>query len=394
MGRKFTIIGEKNSGKTCYLLALYTQMGGQGINGYTIVTHQGEKSAEFIDISDNLINMDLSKDERFPPATNAVDEYDFNLCFNHETIMSFNWIDYPGGNLIKTGDVSAEQYEQVAKNIQESSVLFICIDGALLSKKYEINEKQYEIRDKIQKLNKLSIKVNTYFNKYISSGKKMPPVGFIITKYDICSEATSIDVLKQILPKAFSAFFTSSENLVGVIPVSLGMNISDDNYRGRFEPQDVHLPIFMGIHFALHDQIKADQDNLKKVDRNTTDINTLRRIISADQCELLNLQNTISALKTRKAKEEDHFFSFMIDKELVGSLKANIADAEKRAAALEDKIATNQRKISSNETENKNLKNLISNAQSSGNNFIEYLNQIIWFYGGEWHKSPFGGAVK
>ena len=33
--------------------------------------------------------------------------------------------------------------------------------------------------------------------------------------------------------------------------MSIGKNISENNYQGRLAPQQLHLPIFMGVWFAL-----------------------------------------------------------------------------------------------------------------------------------------------
>ncbi len=397
MGRKFTILGEQHSGKTCYLMALFRAMAGNGIEGYTITTQEVSDHNKLLIGCENLINRSLPQDERFPTASLVPEPYHFNLCFKHENIMPFDWLDYPGGYLLKKADITEEKYNEFTKNIQESSTLFICVDGELLSGENDT------IEDKIDKLFPLSTKVNVYFNAYISSGKKMPPVAFIVTKYDLCSKAKitddqgneramTKDDLKKILSESFTAFFTSSSNKVGIIPVTLGKKISDNNYQGRFAPQDVHLPIFMGIYFALRDQIKADRDNADKIHDKESDTDFLRRKIVEAQRELLNLQNEIASMRKRKLKEEDKFFLFR-DDALIASLRTKIAVAEREVERLEDKIDEMQRKIRANGAEIEQTKKLISSARPSGVNFAKYLDEIEWFSQGKW-QDGFGGLIE
>ena len=91
---KFTILGESESGKTCYLLAMYSAMS-QSINGYSIVAQDDRLDTDLLDAFYRLDDESLSKD-RFTAATDQAITYLFNLNYAHETIMPFQWIDYPG----------------------------------------------------------------------------------------------------------------------------------------------------------------------------------------------------------------------------------------------------------------------------------------------------------
>lgn len=380
MGRKFTILGDTNSGKTCYLLAIYAAMAG-GFEGYTIRAQQPEMHAKLLGDYKLLANKKLDHQNRFPTASFEVEEYSFNLGYANETFLPFKWIDYPGGNLVLTDTIDREQYEQVAQNIQESSVLFICIDGELLA------DKDDDTEDKIDNIRPISMTVNPYFNDYIDSGKKMPPVGFIITKYDLCCETTTPEELKKIIKEAFSPFFVKRENQIGIIPVSLGQNIADDNYHGKLRPQNVHLPIFMGIYFALCDEIKKNKSYRELISRNEQDIRNRKDKISSGQRELLDLKERISALRRRKATEEDHFFDFMKDKALIESLSNSIAVALEQVDKIEAEIAANQSKIRSNESENERTQKLIGNVRATEDMFDKFLNRIMWFFDGAWQTS-------
>lgn len=381
MGRKFTILGEAHSGKTCYLLAIYAAMAG-GFEGYSIRAQKPEVQAKLLDMYKALANKTLDQEDRFPEASFDVDYYSFNLGYANKTILPFDWIDYPGGNLVLRDNVDREQYDKVAKNIQESSVLFICVDGEFLADKDDDNE------DKIDNLKPLSMSINPYFNDYITSGKKMPPVGFIVTKYDLCCSATTSEDLKKILSKAFSPFFASrANNTVGIMPVSLGQNIAADNYHGKLRPVNVHLPIFMGIYFALCDQIKTNKNYQNLIDANRKDSDVRRSDISSRKNQLLSLRDRIATLRTQKYKEEDHFFDFMKDMNKIRALENQIYAAQQDIERLESAISLDESTIRSNESENERTRKLIQNVEANDEMFTEYLSHIMWFFDGAWQNS-------
>ena len=383
MDRKFTILGDTHSGKTCYLLAIYAAMAG-GFEGYTIRAQDPTVNAKLLDMYLTLEDEELDHPKRFPQASFDVENYSFNLGYANKTILPFDWIDYPGGNLVLRENVDREQYEKVAKNIQESSVLFICVDGEHLAKGNN--------HRKIRKLAPLSMSINPYFNDYLSN-KKLPPIGFIVTKYDLCCDTTTEEDLKQIIFEAFSPFFASRDNTIGIIPVSLGKEIADNDYKGELDPMNVHLPIFMGIYFVLCDQIKTNENYQRLIDANLRDSANLRDDNSRRQSELLSLKNRISTLRTQKYKEEDHFFGFMIDKEKVQALKNQIYAAEQDVERLESAIRRDERKIQSNESENERTKKLIQNLVAKDEMFTDYLNDIMWFFDGAWQNSFRWGLI-
>ena len=253
-GRKFTILGETGSGKTCYLLGMYYEMS-MSVAGYTVI-------ATDPDADKNLtLRYEMLKDKsrgqnRFPAGTDDVQKFGFNLQYDYETILPFTWVDYPGGFLDATRrDVGSEQYKEVEHSIKESEMLFICIDGA--------NLVGSGTRNKIRKVKTRCAKhINPYLtelrNKFKDEGKgSLPPIGMLITKYDICQDDTDPDEIREIVEEAFEGLFGSedNQNFVAVIPVSLGDTLQDDEYQGDLEPLNVHLPILMGINFALIDQL-------------------------------------------------------------------------------------------------------------------------------------------
>ena len=250
-GRKFTILGETGSGKTCYLLGMYYEMS-MSVAGYTVV-------ATDPDADKNLtLRYDMLKDKsrgrsRFPAGTEQAEKYNFNLQYNYETIHPFQWVDYPGGFLdSRTRDETSQQYQEVAKSIMESEMLFICIDGANLVG----SSTQKKIRNVKTRCAK---HINPYLtdltNELKAKNQGLPPIGILVTKYDMCQDDTDADEVREIVEEAFDSLFNRNDTFVAIIPVSLGDTLEDDNYQGDLDPLNVHLPILMGINFALIDQL-------------------------------------------------------------------------------------------------------------------------------------------
>ena len=253
---QFTILGMSGAGKTCYLLGLYYKMG-SGLRGYTIVSDE-DTDVQLRDRYARLCDVNLEMDKRFPAGTDNTSQYEFDLQYGYKKIMSFDWLDYPGGLLDRKNSGNLEEYENVKKSINKSSSLFICVDGSLLLGD-DTDEKIENVRDNCSNV------INTFFSEYNKSNKTLPPTAIIITKYDLCKNDTDADELSEIIEEAFSPFFVKNdiEKFVTIIPVSIGVNIMDEEYSGKMKPINIHLPIFMGIWFA--NAIQRFKDEIEKV---------------------------------------------------------------------------------------------------------------------------------
>ena len=275
---QITILGMSGAGKTCYLLGLYYKMGA-GLRGYTITTDE-DTDVQLRDRYARLCDVTLDMEKRFPAGTDNISKYEFNLQYGYNTIMSFDWVDYPGGLLDRKNSGNLEEYENVKKAINNSSSLFICVDGSLLLGD-DIDEKIDNVRDNCSNV------INTFFTEYFKSNNELPPTAIIVTKYDVCKDDTDAEELCEIIEEAFSPFFVKNDNrkIVTIIPVSIGTNIMDNDCSGKMKPLNIHLPIFMGIWFALSKKIQAHVENIHK------------------QEEANNF--TISSLRDKKAREEN-----------------------------------------------------------------------------------------
>lgn len=244
MANKFTILGETGSGKTCYLLGMYYEMS-IGVAGYNLAAESEEEDSNLARRYEMLKDKSLGQN-RFPDPTDNAQKYTFDLLHSYEWLNDFEWIDYPGGWLDpKLKDPGSKQIAELNKNIEESSTLFICIDGA--------NLVGNNIREKIRKVKtRCARNISPYLGKFNGN---LPPIVMLVTKYDMCQYDTSPEEIKEIIENSFENLFMRDNVFVSIIPVSLGATLEDDSYSGDLDPINVHLPILMGVDFALIDTL-------------------------------------------------------------------------------------------------------------------------------------------
>lgn len=325
----FTILGTTGSGKTCYLTGLYYKML-RGMKGYSIITDEDSDYKlrnDYKKMQDTTLRLD-----RFPAGTDNLSEYEFQLEYGYEPILSFKWIDYPGGALSSKNEGDYEQYQAIKDAIKNSSCLFICVDGSLLIGD-DIDEKIDNIKDECSAI------INPFFSEYLKENEMLPPTAILITKYDKCKEDTNFEELCTIIQECFGAFFIKSKNkrikkLLTVIPISLGNDLDYSDYMSKLKPINIHLPIFMGIWFAQQDLIK----------KYITDIKNKNKKIIYD-----NL---------KKSSEEDSFFLWR-DSKLINELTKKIKDNTKEITKI---------------------KNLIEVMKDNNDKLLEELNKINIIY--------------
>lgn len=300
--KKFTILGETRSGKTCYLLGMYMSMNMDLESiGYTIVAKDAPVRKN-LTLNYKKLEDDTRGEGRFPDTTDQVQKYNFDLQYGFETILPFEWIDYPGNFLDPTlADTNDAQYRDVEKSIRESSALFICIDGENLVKG--------NTDAKIRRVKRKCVaRINPYLgelkDKLKSENKRLPPICIIVTKADLCADYLNDGELRKIIEESFKPLFLTNDTIIAVVAVSLGTDIKDDSYKGELDPVNVHLPILFGINYALNEVI--------------VECNSL----------MWTKNNRISSMARQKSDEEDSFFLFR-DDEKINRLADNISTTEK-----------------------------------------------------------------
>lgn len=231
---KITMLGATETGKTCYMLAMYNLMR-EGINGFTLAHQDFDEDLALADRWDVL-----EYEHQWPGPTRRGEStsYKFDFCFAYDPLISFDWLDYGGAALTnpqKEDSVSSEELKQIIQRLTESSCIFLCVSGENLQE------------HKIDRENKAILaRMNVFFREIVKQGKK-PSVVILITKYDLCAHRTSEDIFQNI-SRFFSPFFAEGGNWdVMVCPVTLGLDLGKDKENGAIKPDQVHLPLMFAI---------------------------------------------------------------------------------------------------------------------------------------------------
>ena len=279
----FTTLGLSGSGKTCFMAGMYYKMSA-GADGYTLKTGDDEA----LKLTSYYEKMrDRSGTERFPETTNQSSHYTFELQYMYKTIETFQWVDYTGGLLRNKNSSDAEEYQKLKTAIANSEVLYIFVDGSLFLEDDELvsasndKEKTEILVDVIQESCARSI--NHFLSEYAVENQKLPPIAIVITKSDLAYQAIgkkdkteAYYIICNAVKKAFTPLFSTPENMdselgfstvVGIIPVTLGKNISVNNNSGKLRPLNMHLPIYVGIYFMMQSYFQKNNAPLKQLAR-------------------------------------------------------------------------------------------------------------------------------
>lgn len=238
---KFTALGLSGSGKTCYVLGLYAQMS-IGVNQFNITT-ENDIARNLENRMDSLCDQTKERIDRFPVGTSLNDctDYRFKLHYQNAPIISVSWMDYAGGLLHDKGEKS-EGYEKLSKSIEESTALYIFIDGEKLCKQ-TFEEKKYEIGWHC------SSKINPFITEFANTHEVLPPIIFVITKMDLCRPffKGGNEEVMRVIGECFSSVWGDKTENVYITATTLGNNIADNNYHGKAEP-NMHIPFFIGLY--------------------------------------------------------------------------------------------------------------------------------------------------
>jgi len=325
---KLTILGMSGSGKTCYLLGMFYKMAG-GLKGYNL--HTDDDTHTELTHRYEVLNDESKGQNRFPKPTDTPEKFIFNLQYGYRDILSFEWADYPGGYLKDKNDGDVEGYTEVKNSVLNSSTLFICIDGSLLYGD-DTEEKIERVRDNC------SNTINHFFSEYLQENGNLPPTAFIVSKYDECSQDTDLDELCEIVEEAFSGFFTEitgAKNITTIIPVTLGKHIKDDEYAGNLKPENIHLPIFMGIWFALRDYVKSLGSENSKINTQVNNLlASLSNLSSQDKERIARIRSEIESVQSSIKNEQKRLFGG--NKKYLLQLQDKLSKLNKEITAIKE----------------------------------------------------------
>jgi len=248
-----TMIGLSNSGKSCYLYAMYAQMA-FGVNGFTFIPDDFDKG---LDLEDQWLK--IVEEGKWPDSNVESSDYVFDCSHSFRKLISFHWHDYRG-NILKERNNSEKT--ELFNKINQSNSLILCISAELLIAL--LNGSQSAALE-IAKYGKILLDYRNISNRTI-------PISIAITKSDIIAHDQSIFIngIKQLKEKYLNSLFTDNGNwFVMFVPVMLGEGLlnQEGKVSGTIAPKNIHLPVMFAIYATfneLHNQTKNTSEELKR----------------------------------------------------------------------------------------------------------------------------------
>ena len=251
---KITMLGVSNSGKTCFIYAMYDFM--QKVQkGFTFITKDPD-----VDLDLNEGWESIAFDGIWPAGTQKTLLYDFSILFNSNPIMEFSWCDYRGGAITERS--TDQDVKELHSRIFDSGCLIICIGADTIK---EIINGNYRRRREL-------IRLNNLITRFGVQNKRRIPIVFTLTKADLYT-AEDYKKLLTIIKEYFSSLYVKGSNwLHAIVPVTLGKFKYTNNNRidGVVSPKNVHVPVMFFLHSILKERIFEIQNKLSgiSVDRN------------------------------------------------------------------------------------------------------------------------------
>ncbi|MEZ4776388.1 MAG: hypothetical protein R3D00_24650 [Bacteroidia bacterium] len=257
---KITILGAQNSGKTCYMYAMYKIMS-EGRDGFTFTACQPYSLELDKDAHNELLKgwqIISQKKEWVPGTIGSGKNYNFSFNYAGKSLISFEYLDYRGSAL-KDGKDSKD-YQTLLSNLSNSQVIMWCVPGQYWK---DQDEDEYSNIDlEISNINALLADLKSKRDK---DKKPVPPVILLITKYDQCKNVPS-DNLQRLIKSKLNILFTKEGDwLVTIMKSTLGFDLSEfdnDLEKATIKPKWIMEPIAFAIYFVFEQLKKAFSEDI------------------------------------------------------------------------------------------------------------------------------------
>lgn len=250
---KITMLGVSDSGKTCFIYAMYDFM--QKVqNGFTFITNDPDKD---MDLNDGWES--IAFDGIWPNGTQDTTLYDFTVLFKSRPIMGFSWCDYRGGAI--TDRSTEHDVNELHDRIFNSECLIICI-GADAIKQIIAgdNRKGREL-----------VRLNNLILRYATKSQRRIPLIFALTKADLYTMQEQQQLL-AIIKEYFGSLYQSGSGwLHAIVPVTLGKfdnSSGSNNINGVVAPKNIHIPVMFFLNSILQERIRNIQNKLSGIHSN------------------------------------------------------------------------------------------------------------------------------
>lgn len=264
---KITMLGYAGTGKTCYMLGMYSFMS-MGLNGFTLSTQDYDEDIELADQWDVLV-----ENGKWPIGTQEGNEkaYKLDFCYGARPILPFEWLDYRGGALKSKS--SESDVDKLKNHAKESQCIFLCISGEHLAEEIVNSSGVVNHNAKAKAARKLQTprmnKLITEIGEKVQASPNDPfPIAVVITKYDLCMQRGKEAVIRDLKELLDFLFTDNSSWLTAIIPVSLGKDVANG---GEINPIAIHLPVVFAVYVHLRNIASQINSNWQQMDSQLTE---------------------------------------------------------------------------------------------------------------------------
>lgn len=300
---KVTVIGFKNSGKTCYLAGMYDIMS-TGIKNFSLVEKNPDQDWYLQGLWENISD---GANRSWPVPSDEKRTYSFSLCHSFDKVMEFEWLDYPGAALVDPG---YGLVDEITDQLSESACLLVLVNGesfAFEGRPADQKRIQADSVDEYKKIVAKNLKKNRdldavrQLSKIGTQGITLPPIAIVVTKCDLIEDDWA-PYVQEIIRENFEPIFGEGgedDRIVMLAPVTLGYDITAG---GDADPDGIEHPIAFAVLSILRKYIIAARVLKAKSDDELSAKDTAwRRIFNSSQLQKLredsqNLEKVIGKL--------------------------------------------------------------------------------------------------
>lgn len=251
---KITILGTNGSGKTCYLLGMYSKMQ-MGIEGFSLHTKDFNTHMELNEKIAALIYYKTY--ERWPYPTCESIECSFDFCYGLKPLVGVNFLDYRGGALADSS--KKEDVQKFIEQVKQSDCLFLCISAENLLLTSQMKRARAIRADRINLLiREICIALQPTANKPF-------PVVFVLTKFDLYPDPNHPQRVIESIQELFPTFWEFPGWIVNICPVSLGRELATNQDSGEIKPINCHIPLLFSAYLFFRKRYLSEtKENDKK----------------------------------------------------------------------------------------------------------------------------------
>lgn len=259
---RITMLGPSGVGKTCFMIGMYGIMR-EGVEGFTFSTPNPDHDLELSEAWDAMC--DGMGPERWPtPNDHGAQHYEFQFNYALRPLMRFAWMDYRGGALRSAAD--EEDVVSLRQQLAGSSAVLLCVSGEWIARGVRGNARR---KAYVADMNRfltgwtgsddgggVALDPNSHVGR--------PPVAIVITKYDYCRDIGKDEMLRRVRELFHPLFAPGSGWLTTVCPVSLGMDLSENEEAGDVDPRNIHLPVTFAVYTRLRGELLRERAELDR----------------------------------------------------------------------------------------------------------------------------------